>query len=352
MKGLIAPARYLQGRGILEDDPFASLEGDRAFVLGGTTALEAAGEPISSGLTAAGIEIAAMVDGVDACTFERIDRLAERAETQRADLVVGVGGGVALDTAKAVAASIGSELATVPTVASTDAPCSAVAVVYDGTGAYDGYVRRDRNPELVVVDTAVIAQSPARFLAYGMGDAIATKFEAEAVARGTATTHADGTPTIAALAVARECYQTVRRHGRGALDAAERDAVTPALERVVEANTLLSGIGFESGGLAAAHAFGKGFSRAGVEAPHGTVIAVGTLAQLVLEGRPLGLLADLRSFLEGIDLAVEFDELGVDDGTIEAIAGYACADDTTMGNQPRIVAPEDAADALRAVAAL
>ena len=40
----------------------------------------------------------------------------------------------------------------------------------------------------------------------------------------------------------------------------EVDALTPALERVVEANTLLSGLGFESGGLCIAHAVHNGLT--------------------------------------------------------------------------------------------
>ena len=59
---------------------------------------------------------------------------------------------------------------------------------------------------------------------------------------------------MTAYALARLCYETVRDWGVAALTACEAQVVTPALERVVEANILLSGLGFESGGLGAAHA--------------------------------------------------------------------------------------------------
>jgi len=353
---LIAPASYSQGREVLADPAaYAALSGERAFLLGGTTALDEARPALTDGLEAAGIDVAGVADGVDACTFDRIDALTAAARDAGSGdgppgAVVAVGGGVALDAGKAVAERTGAELATVPTVASTDAPCSSVAVVYDAAGRFDGYVRRSRNPEAVVVDTGVIAAAPARFLRYGMGDALATRFEVEAVTRAgaAADTHAGGRPTRAARTLAADCYRTISEAGEAALSAARRDAATGALDRVVEANTLLSGLGFESGGLAAAHAFAKGFSRAGVDEPHGVLVAFGTLAQLVLADREPALLAEVADLCRRLELTAPLAELGVDDGQVGAVAAAACGDGTTMDDLPRAVAPADAAAALRA----
>lgn len=353
---LIAPASYTQGRGVLADPvAYATLSGDRAFLLGGTTALREARSTLTDGLTTAGIDVIGEAAGVDACTFDRIDALTAAAREAGGDeglpsVVVAVGGGVALDAGKAVAKRTGAELATVPTVASTDAPCSSVAVVYDGTGRFDGYVHRSRNPEAVVVDTGVIAAAPARFLRYGMGDALATRFEVEAVTRSgaAADTHAGGQPSRAARRLAEDCYRTIADAGGAALSATHRDAATGALDRVVEANTLLSGVGFESGGLAAAHAFAKGFSTAGVDEPHGVLVAFGTIAQLALADRKPALLEEVAGLCRQLELTAPLAELGVDSDRIRAVAEAACGDETTMDNLPRAVAPADAADALRA----
>ena len=51
--------------------------------------------------------------------------------------VVGVGGGKILDTSKAVAYENNIPVAIVPTLASTDAPCSALAVVYSDEGVFE-----------------------------------------------------------------------------------------------------------------------------------------------------------------------------------------------------------------------
>lgn len=342
---LIGPASYVQGRGVLVDPgTYAPLEGTEAFVLGGETALDAVESAVTTGLDAAEISVATVEAGVDACTFDLIEELVETAAGS--DIVVAVGGGKALDTGKAVAQRIGAELVTVPTVASTDAPCSTVAVVYDEAERFDGYVHRTRNPEVVAVDTEVIATAPGRFLRHGMGDALATRFEVEAVTRSGAQAHAGEETTRTAQLLAAECYNIIRDEGKAALAAVRRDAVTSSVEAVVEANTLLSGIGFESGGLAAAHAFGKGFSRAGITAPHGVLIAFGTIAQLLLEDREPAIRREVIDLCRDLDLRMSLADMGATDA-VETIAREACAEETTMGNQSKTVTPAMAADALR-----
>lgn len=56
--------------------------------------------------------------------------------------------------------------------------------------------------------------------------------------------------------------------------------MTPALEHIVEANILLSGLGFESGGLASCHAIHNGFTvlEQTHKYYHGEKVAFGTLA--------------------------------------------------------------------------
>lgn len=345
---LLAPASYIQGRNVLSDpQSFRTLSGETGFILGGTTAIESAGDAIVSSLEAVGISVGGIESGVDRCTHAVIDDLSEQAASVEADSIVGVGGGVALDTSKAVAESVGAELVTIPTIASTDAPCSSVAVVYEESGDFAGYVHRDTDPDLVVVDTAIIAEAPTRFLRYGMGDAFATRFEAEAVLRSTAKTHAGGRPTGAAVTLAQTTYENLESNGELALASSERNAVTPAFESIVETNTLLSGMGFESGGLAAAHAFGKGFSTAGTDAPHGLLIAFSTIAQLVLENRESDVLTEALSLYHSLGLDRRLADFDVDDDAVDSVAEYACKENTTMANEPLDVDPTDAAAALR-----
>ena len=139
------------------------------------------------------------------------------------------------------------------------------------------------------MDTDIIVKSPVRLTVAGMGDALATYFEARACQRSGATSCAGGKTTEAAMALAKLCFDTLMEEGVKAKIALEAGVCTPAVEKVIEANTLLSGIGFESAGLAGAHAIHNGFTvlEECHHMYHGEKVAFGTLTQLVLENVPL-----------------------------------------------------------------
>src|SRR5699024_8765151 len=127
----------------------------------------------------------------------------------------------------------------IPTTASTDAPTSALSVVYSDEGVFEGYRFYKKNPDLVVVDTKVIAGAPDRFMSSGIADALATWVEARSVIKAEGNTMAGGTTTIAGQAIAEKCEQILFEYGHLAYESVKAKAVTPALESVVEANTLL-----------------------------------------------------------------------------------------------------------------
>ena len=343
----ISPAAYVQGAGALDaaGEEFAALDADGAYVLGGETALSAVEDDVRDGLSTAGTDLAAVAGGVGQCTHDVIDAQAERVRETGADLVVGVGGGVAMDVATAVAHRTDTSLAVVPTVASTDAPTSTVAVVYDQDGNFVEVLHRDRNPELVLVDTAVVARAPSRFLAHGMGDAMATHFEAQAVAAAGGETDAGGRSSFAAVDIAERAYRRVTDHGSEALAAVERDAVTPAVERVVEANTLLSGLGFESAGTAGAHAVQVGLTNVGVREPHGLLVAFGTIAELVVQDAPPGTVDNALDVVFEAGLDVTLEELGVDDSDLTSVGELAR--EHGMAEEPADPSAERVADAVR-----
>ncbi|OQA09816.1 MAG: Cyclic pyranopterin monophosphate synthase accessory protein 2 [Firmicutes bacterium ADurb.Bin373] len=108
------------------------------------------------------------------CCDREIERLANLGQECQAQFVVAVGGGKTIDTGKIVADRLGVSVAVVPTIASTDAPCSACAVVYSEEGVVVRVEYQKKNPDLVLVDSEIIANAPERFLIAGMGDALAT----------------------------------------------------------------------------------------------------------------------------------------------------------------------------------
>ena len=264
-----------------------------------------------------------------------------------------IGGGKVLDAGKAVAHAANARLMIVPTIASTDAPCSAVSVIYTPEGAFKRYLFFPRNPDLVLVDTAVIARAPKRFLVSGIGDALSTWFEADACRRACAPNQAGGLSTLAAGALARLCYDTILEFGVAALRSAEAGVATPALERVVEANTLLSGLGFESAGLASAHSIHNGLTRlAGThDFYHGEKVAIGVQAGLFLADRPPALMEEVYTFCESVGLPTTLAQIGLpnaSDADLREVATAACAEGETIHHEAVPVTPERVFAALRA----
>jgi glycerol dehydrogenase len=192
-------------------------------------------------------------------------------------------------------------------------------------------------------------------LVAGMGDALGTYFEARACERAGAATCMGGKTTLTALALARLCYDTLRRDGLNAKLAVQNGVCTKAVENIIEANIYLSGIGFESGGVAAAHAVGNGLAviEGTHSAYHGEKVAFGTLVQLVLENSS-DEIREVLDFCASVGLPVTLAALGAGEASEEelrAAAAAACADGS-MAAMPFEVTPEAAYAAIIAADAL
>ena len=347
----ISPSKYVQGAGELDRlGEYTKVYGKKALVIISAGGKKRFGERVEASLAAADVECA-FDEFNGECSQAEIDRLVEVLKGAGSDVVLGVGGGKIFDTAKAVAAAVDVPVVVVPTIAATDAPCSALSVIYTDEGQFQEYQFFKQNPNLVLMDTEVIAKSPVRLTVSGMGDALATYFEARACKRSDAGTCAGGKVTSAAMALARLCYETLMSDGVKAKLALEAGACTESVEKVIEANTLLSGLGFESAGLAGAHAIHNGMTAMPETHAfyHGEKVAFGTLTQLVLENADE--LYEVLDFCVEVGLPVTFAQLGVEDASYERVlevARLACADNDTLHNMPFEVAPEKVANAMLA----
>ncbi len=162
---------------------------------------------------------------------------------------------------------------------------------------------------------------------------------------------ASGAPTSAALAISRLCYDTLLEYGLAARLTVEQGAVTPAVEKVVEANTLLSGLGFESGGLAAAHSVHNGLTA--LEGTHhfwhGEKVAFGVISMLMLEERPADIIEEVVDFCLEVGLPVALEDIGLDGVSreeLELVSRAACTEGETIHNEPFPVYPEMVLDAM------
>ncbi|MDB6454912.1 glycerol dehydrogenase [Falsirhodobacter sp. 20TX0035] len=352
-----SPSRYVQGAGAIADlgTQVAAL-GAQAFLLADDTTWNIAGERATAAMDGH-VTFRREAFGGEASNAE-IQRLAALARDAGAEVIIGMGGGKAMDTAKAVADELSLPVAIVPTIASTDAPCSALSVIYSDSGTFEGYRFYKKNPDLVLVDTAICAKAPVRLFASGIADGLATNVEAKAVLRSRSKTMVGGMPTVAGLAIAQACEDTLLTQGAAAYAAVEQGLVTPAVEAVVEAATLLSGLGFENGGLAGAHAIHNGFTALDGDIhhlTHGEKVAYGTLVQMVLECRPEEEIARFIRFYRSIRMPVTLKELHLDGASRQdllKVGELANAEGDTLRNLAADLTAEEIADAILAVDAL
>ncbi len=283
-----------------------------------------------------------------------IEKMGRLVQEKGIDVVCGVGGGSAIDTAKATAYYQHKPVVIVPTVCATDAPCTGLSVIYQDDGTFDSYLFYPQNPDVVVVDTSIIAKAPVRFLVSGMGDALGTFFEARVCERNHAPSLENGGVTRSAMALCRLCWDTLQDKGLLAKVDAQQGLLTPAVEAIVEANTYLSGVGADNGGLAVAHSVYNGFTALEeLTAMHGEVVAYGTLAQLLLEDGPTEEFWQVHRFCRSVGLPVTLAEMGITDKSRVIIAAEkACAPGESIHNMAWEISPKNLEQALLSVDAL
>jgi glycerol dehydrogenase len=368
-----APLRYVQGPGAMrrigEEMLAVGLEGPALFVAGGSS-IGLLAPTWAAALDRIGWTHRVRLFGGES-TFREIEAIAAEAKNLGARVIVGAGGGKVLDAARAAAAAVRLPFVSCPTICSTDAPTSALSVIYTEAGVAESYQIHRRSPDLVLVDTEVIAGSPPRFLAAGIGDAMSTLYEARATAAAGRPNMRGGRSTLAALELSRLCRDVVLADGEAALAECRARHAGPALERIVEAATLLSGLGFESAGLAAAHAVHNGLTAVPEthDMWHGEKVAFGTLVHLMLEADAAASATDraealtearrVAEFFVRVGLPVTLAQLGVPDAgagpavaAVRRIAERATVAGETIHNMPfpvdaaRVVAAITAADTL------
>jgi len=328
----ISPQRYVQGRGALRGvGRYLSLmRATRVAVLMSERGRRNEGEQLLNGLRSAGIETVVLTFKGECC-LDEINAQVAALSNKGIDCVIAAGGGKCIDTGKAVAFRLGTPVVIVPTLASNDAPCSALSVLYSPEGVFTGAEFYPHSPAFVVVDTGIIAAAPERYLVAGMGDAMATWYEARICLLNEAAITAVGArPTLASCAIGEVCARTLFKEGRAAAAAAAASTVNDSLEAVVEANTLLSGLGFESGGLAVAHGVAQSYTAIpNVHANylHGEMVAMGTLAQLMMESRP-DEARRVAEFFATVGLPIHLGQLSLDaddDSALEVVSEGAAA---------------------------
>ena len=341
-----SPGRYIQGYGVLNNlENHIGRLGGTFYVIGSARRLEELKDKVSYSFH--GKDARLFFEPFNGeVTAAEVDRLADMAKSIGIDVVIGLGGGKAIDCAKAVAHISGVDVVIIPTTAATDAPTSALSIIYDEQGRFEDVRTFQKSPAAVIMDTEVICKSPPRFVTAGIGDALSTYFEA----RACQTTYSgnyinNGLWTMASRAIAETCFEALMKYGRQAVLSAETGVCTEALERIIEANTLLSGIGFESNGIAIAHAIYDGFAALPPDMHkmyHGEYVGFGVLVQLILEAADKELIDSIYRFCMSVNLPVTFDDMEVPDISDEHLRAVADGALNGSGSCKNVPFPVDA----------
>lgn len=341
----VAPAKVLRGDRLLEQagNAIARL-GNRPLIVGGDRTLKATLTRLQSVLAAEQLEATTVTYGAD-CSEAGLKKMREAVKIHQADLIIGVGGGKALDAAKLLAYQCQIPVVTIPTSAATCAAWTALSNVYSEEGAFLYDVSLENCPDLLLLDYDLIATAPAYTLVAGIGDAIAKWYEAS-VSSG----NSEQTLIVSAVQQARVLRDILFQKSAAAL----QSPGSAVWKEVVDATVLLAGVIGGLGGAecrtVAAHAVHNGLTHLPVHSSiHGEKVAFGILVQLRLEemvqGNQLAATSrqQLLKFYTEIGLPQKLSDLGLENVTLkqlEQAAELALAPNSDIHRLPFKVAVE------------
>lgn len=341
----IAPAQVVRGFNAIEQvgDQIARL-GSRPLMIGGDRSIDVVKSRFKSVFKSHSLSAEKASYGKD-CSEKTLANLKAAVADHQADLIIGVGGGKALDTAKLVAYQCNLPIVTIPTSAATCAAWTALSNVYSDQHAFLYDVALARCPDLLVLDYDLVATAPQRTLVAGIGDAIAKWYEAS-VSSG----HSDKTLLIAAVQQARVLRDILFQKSHAAL----LNPLGSDWQEVVDASVLMAGVIGGIGGAqcrtVAAHAVHNGLTHLleSHHALHGEKVAFGILVQLrleeMLQGNVLAASSrqQLLKFYDEIGLPKTLADLGLAEVTIAELqhaAEVACSENSDIHRLPFSVAP-------------
>lgn len=286
--------------------------GKKVLIIGGKTALEKSIDKLTSAIKN-DFDIADTVVYGTECTAERMRELADKFSSYSIDFIIGVGGGKAIDTAKGTACLLNKPIVTVPTIASTCAPASALSVVYTPDHVFSRFMHFEKPAYHCFIDTEIISDAPTEFLRAGIGDTMAKYYEVTFSARNTETTYSDEM----ALAISKMCNEPLMRDASSALEACRKNSSSDALENIIRIIIISTGMVSmlinEKFNGAAAHALFYGLTALdGFEEKflHGDVVGYATIVQLVLDNQIAEALK-VKEFLTKIGIETTLKERGI-----------------------------------------
>ena len=309
-----SPGRYVQGKGIVSSIAEETERlGSHALIIADEVVWNITEEKIKESFSANNnVDFEYEVFKGES-SEEEIQRIVKQYKEKNIDVVIGLGGGKALDTGKAVAFELKASVIDFASTASMDAPTAAVSVIYNEDGSFSGYEFYPKNPDTVIVDSEIVAQAPVRLFASGMSDGLATLIEVESTLRRQGQNMFHGKPTLASLAIAQKCEEVIFEYGYSAYTSLEGDI----------------------------H-----------HLTHGEKVAYGILVQLVLENAPTEKFMKYKTFFDNINMPTTLEGLHIENTSYEELVQVgerALTPNDTFANLSDKITADEIADAILTV---
>ncbi len=304
--------------------------GKNLQIIGGKTGIESSINALEEALKNSDLKLMEPLWYGGECTDENIQLLSKKLAENGTDIIAGVGGGKALDTAKAVADKLGLPVITIPTIAATCAATSKLSVVYDKNHKFTRFINFDTPPLCCFINSQIIADAPTKYFRAGMGDTLAKYYECTFASRGDSLNYTNGLGRTISIM----CADPLFKYGKDALKDCEDKKITPALEQIIQANIVNTGMvsilvdGDYNG--AVAHSLFYGLTllpHIEEKYLHGDVVAFGILVQLIID-KNIEEAIKVRSFLKDIgcpiklkDIEVELDRAFLSSVLTETVTG-------------------------------
>ncbi|WP_164716396.1 iron-containing alcohol dehydrogenase family protein [Paenibacillus whitsoniae] len=315
MVAIKAPAQYFNEPGILaKSGELIAPYGKKALIITGHKALHTVRTQLLLSLQQAGVEYAiSQFEGK--VTTEEIATYTSEAIAHQAELLIGIGGGKALDITKVVGEKLRLPVVAVPTIAATCASWAALSVIYDDQGRSSGYLGLTSSPVLVLADTQILVEAPRRYLAAGIGDTIVKWYETVV----NVNDEPEGLDIRISTQISKLALDRLHTYALQAIQTAGTGTITPAFKEAVDAVIVLAGLaGTVQGGTARAgiaHSLDSSLTHFPQTSGtlHGERVAFGLLTQTVLEKRPAEEIERLARLLISLKLPVTLKQLGFED---------------------------------------